>query len=87
MIKVCKCIAKIICHTSLLKVDDYRLKDQPPSGRMRELCYLYCIENIQHLLMQCPGMYREHVEMHEHLYQEVPEIKQMFAEEPKKECP
>ena len=25
MMKICECIAKILCHTSLLKVDDYRL--------------------------------------------------------------
>ena len=82
MIKVCECIAKIICHTSLLKVDDYHLKDQPPSSRICELCDLYCTENIHHLLMQCPGMYREQVEMHKHICQEIPEIKQIFADEP-----
>ena len=27
-------------------------------------------------------MDREHIEMHEHLYQEVPEIKQIFADDP-----
>ena len=81
-IKICECIAKIMCHTSLLKVDDYRLKDQTPSSRMCEMCDSYRYENIQHLLMQCPGMDREHIEMHEHLYQEVPEIKQIFADDP-----
>ena len=34
MIKECECIAKILCHKSLQKVDDFRLKDQPPSSKM-----------------------------------------------------
>ena len=82
MIKVCECIAKIICHTSLLKVDDYRLKDQTPSSRVCEMCDSFSPENIHHLLLQCHGMYREQMEMHEHLRREVPEIEQIFAEDP-----
>ena len=82
MIKVCECIAIILCHTSLLKCDDYRLKDQPPSGRICELCDLYANENIHHLLMQCPGIYNEQLDMHEHICREVPEIQQKIADEP-----
>ena len=82
MIRICECIAKIICHASMLKVDDYRLRDQPTSDRVCELCDAYTVENIFHLLMQCPGMYDEHVEMHDHIYRCIPEIKKIFTEEP-----
>ena len=73
---------KILCHTSLLKVDDFRLKDQPPSSKMCEQCDLYNIEDIHHLLMQCPGMYHEQKEMHEQISLYVPEIMGKFTEEP-----
>ena len=32
--------------------------------------------------MQCPGMYNEQLDMHEHIYREVPEIRQKLADEP-----
>ena len=82
MMKICECIAKDLCHTSLLKVDDYRLKDQPPSSKICELCDMYTVENIFHLIMQCPGMYDEQVEMYNQIYLCAPVIRRMFAEEP-----
>ena len=82
MMKICECGAKIICHTSLLKVDDYRLKDQPPSSKTCELCDLYAVENIFHLLMQCPGMYDEQEAMYDHIYRNAPEIRKIFTDEP-----
>ena len=82
MIKECECVAKILCHTSLLKCDDYCLKGQPPSGKVCELCDLYAAENIHHLLMQCPGMYTEQLHMHEQIVCVIPEMRQKFADEP-----
>ena len=43
MMRICECIAKLLCHTSLLMVDDYRLRDRPPSSRICELCDLYTV--------------------------------------------
>ena len=83
MTRICECLAKILCHTSLLKCDDYRLKGQPPSIKTCELCDMYAIENIHHLLMQCPGMYNEQLEMHEQIYLIIPEMRQKFADEPR----
>ena len=82
MMKMCECITKIICHTSLLKVDDYRLKDQPPSSKTCELCDLYVVENIFHLLMQCPGMHDEQEAMYDQIYRNAPEIRKIFTDEP-----
>ena len=82
MIKECECVAKILCHTSLLKCDDYRLKGQPPSVKVCELCDSYATENIHHLLMQCPGMYKEQFHMHEQIFRVIPEMRQKFADEP-----
>ena len=82
MVKECECIARILCHTSLLKVDDYRLKDSPHSSRTCELCNQYALESIHHLLMQCPGMHEEQKGLHEQLSLVAPEIIEKFAEEP-----
>ena len=82
MVKECECIARILCHTSLLKVDDYRLKDSPHSSRTCELCNQYALESIHHLLMQCPGMHEEQKGLHEQLSLVTPEIIEKFAEEP-----
>ena len=83
MMKICECIAKILCHTSLLKVDDYRLKDQPPSSKICELCDMYTVENIFHLMMQCPEMYDGQVEMYNQICVCALVIRRKFAEEPR----
>ena len=48
-------MAKIICHASLLKCDDARLKHLPYGNRACSLCNLYLSEDIFHIMMQCPG--------------------------------
>ena len=55
MINVCENLAKLICHSSLLKCDDVRLKSLPPSNRTCTLCDMYAIEDTYHVIMQCPG--------------------------------
>ena len=56
-IGVSECMARIKCQASLLKIDDYRLKGLAPSHRVCDMCdYLYTVESIQHILMQCRGM-------------------------------
>ena len=55
MIGICENVAKLICHASLLKCDDVRLKSLPPGYRTCALCELYSIEDPYHIIMQCPG--------------------------------
>ena len=52
---ICENMARIICHASLLKRDDVRLKNLTPANRMCSLCDLYCLEDARHIIMQCPG--------------------------------
>ena len=72
-----------ICHTSMLKVDEYRYKDKPPNSRICELCNMYAVENIHHLLMQCPGLHKEQEGMYENLYRNITEIAQKSGDEPR----
>ena len=55
MINVCENLVKLICHASLLKCDDVRLKSLPPRSRTCSLCDSYAIEDPYHVIMQCPG--------------------------------
>ena len=55
---VCEKMVRIVCGCSMLKCDDERLKRYHHSSRVCNLCDLNAIENIEHLLMQCP--YWEH---------------------------
>ena len=45
-VRMCGTMAKIICHTSRLKRDDFRLKGRPMSNRTCIMCDMYCIEDI-----------------------------------------
>ena len=40
---ICENMARIICHASLLKRDDVRLKNLTPANRMCSLCVHYVI--------------------------------------------
>ena len=48
-------MSRILCHSSLLKCDDIRLKNIPPGNRVCTLCDLYSVEDASHIIMQCPG--------------------------------
>ena len=51
---MCETMIRLICHTSLLKRDDYRLKGSPMSNRTCMMCDMYRIEDIVHVILQCP---------------------------------
>ena len=51
----CEIMVRFISHASLLKCDDVRLKHLPYGNRVCSLCNLYSIEDICHVIMQCPG--------------------------------
>ena len=54
MMRICENMSKMICHASLLKCDDVRLKRLSPGNRVCSLCELYAIEDTYHVMMQCP---------------------------------
>ena len=78
LVKMCESMSKIICHASLLKKDDYRLKGLTMSHRTCLKCDLYCIEDITHIIMQCPCYHDERVEMYNKIYKECPKAKEVF---------
>ena len=54
-IRMCENLAKIVCKTSKLKVDDYRLKHLSHSHRTCSQCDSFAVEDIEHIFMQCPA--------------------------------
>ena len=54
-IKMCESMARIVCRSSLLKSDDYRLKGSFFSNRTCTMCDMFVLEDIRHLVMQCPA--------------------------------
>ena len=55
LIKNCETMARLVCHASKLKSDDLRLKSLTPSHRMCSNCDLYLVEDLYHIIMQCPS--------------------------------
>ena len=49
----CEILAKLICHASMLKSDDFKLKRQSNVHKMCELCDDFVIEDARHLILQC----------------------------------
>ena len=53
--RMCETMARLVCHTSLLKDDDFRLNEGSLSQTMCTNCNLGARETARHLVMQCPG--------------------------------
>ena len=66
--KICEVMSKIVCRASLLKTDDYMYKVLTPSHRFCERCDLSELENIRHLIMQCPAYEESRIQMYKDLY-------------------
>ena len=80
LIKMCETMAKIVCHASNLKRDDYRLKGSTMSSRTHIMCDMYCIEDILHIINQCPYYEEERASMYEEIYKRCPNAKKTFEE-------
>ena len=83
-IKMCETMGRIMCHASWLKCDDVRLKGLTPSHRMCSECDMYVLENIVHLVMQCPMHENDRVIMYGALYDFDPSLIGMFSDSPEK---
>ena len=64
---MCEIMAALVCDTSILKNSDYRLKKKSFSHKICTRCDLGTIEDIRHLLMQCPFFSTEMRNLYESL--------------------
>ena len=55
MQRMCETMAKLVCHASRLKEDDFRLIGSSHSDRTCTECEHNAIESIKHVVMECPN--------------------------------
>ena len=59
MMRQCETMAKLVCHASMLRSDDVRLKGLNRSYRQCPLCDLAALDDAYHLLLQCLALQLE----------------------------
>ena len=67
--RMCETMAAFVCDTSLLKASDYRLKKKSHIHKVCTKCNLGLVEDIRHLVMQCPFLEPERRIMYDSLDQ------------------
>ena len=68
LMRECEIMFKLLCHSSLLKTDDVRLKSLPIAARFCTSCE--SLDDAHHLVMQCPSVQDTRTKM----FKEVTEI-------------
>ena len=81
LMKMCETMSKLLCHTSLLKRDDYRLKGLLMSNRTCINCDMYCIEDVMHILTQCPFYQEDRNEMYKEIFVKCPNAEEFFEKD------
>ena len=82
LMRMCETIARIVCRASRLKCDDSRFKEAPASQKTCEMCDQYAVENIHHIIMQCPAYNSERVIMYELIERYCPAVTSLLKENP-----
>ena len=62
-----------------LKYDDVSLKGLSASHRVCQGCDLYVLEDIHHLVIQCPGFYDIRIQMYEDIFSLNGDIPRRFS--------
>ena len=65
-INICETMARLVCHASLLRMDDVRLKKLTMFARCCPLCELSAPDDVKHLVLQCPSSERKRGDMFSH---------------------
>ena len=56
LMRDCEVLVKILCHASLLRVDDVRLKSLPIAAKFCTLCDYGSIDDARHMVIQCHAL-------------------------------
>ena len=78
---MCEDLSKIICHASRLKRDDFRLKGLTMSNKTCTNCDLYCIEDVCHIVTQCPFYQDDREMMYDEIFRRCPSVKDVLRED------
>ena len=63
LMRDCEVMVKVLCHASLLRVDDVRLKRLPIAAKFCTLCDLGSLDDAKHMVLQCPMLQLKRTEM------------------------
>ena len=77
LIGMCENMSKIVCHASLLKKDDYRLKGMSMSNKTCIQCDMFCVEDTLHVIFQCLFYNPERCKMFDEIYEICPNAKRL----------
>ena len=78
LVRMCEAMSKSVCHASLLKHDDPRLKRLSMSNRTSIACDMYCVEDIFHVIMQCPAYQEDRTIILVEITRKCPNAKEIF---------
>ena len=56
LMRECETMIRLLCHASLLKTDDVRLKSLTMATRFCTLCDNSSMDDARHMVMECPGL-------------------------------
>ena len=56
LMRECETMVKLLCHASLLKIDDVRLKSLTIANKLCTICDLGSVDDARHMVMECPGL-------------------------------
>ena len=77
---MCETMAKLLSHANRLKCDDIRLKGLTHSHKACSECELFQIEDLFHVIMQCPSKDKLRRDMYLELAQVNNQIEEIFAD-------
>ena len=80
--RMCETMAKLLSHASRLKCDDIRLKGLTHSHKACSDCDLFQVEDLFHVIMQCPGKDKLRRDMYLELTQVNDQLEEIFADKP-----
>ena len=81
-ISMCEIMAALVCDTSLLKSTDYRIIKKSHGHNICTRCDLGIVEDIRHLVMQCPSSSNQTHELFETLVQMDNDIATRVTQDP-----
>ena len=67
-VKKCETLSKMLCHSSNLRNDDCKLKGETRTHKLCTLCDNYAVEDVRHIVLQCPYFDVERNSMFEDIY-------------------
>ena len=79
---MCETMARLVCHTSLLKDDDYRLNEGSHLKTACTNCDLGMRETLKHVVMQCPSNEVKRLYMFHELEREVTGFSELCTQAP-----